>query len=89
MSIEGYNLFRKDRDSTEKQKGGGVAIYIKSELDSMRVDELNDVTWEEPLIKLKHYKIDVSLFDLIAQNVKVYILDYDLKGIDIDENTRR
>ena len=47
MSIEGYNLFRKDRDSTEKQRGGGVAIYIKNELDSMRVDELNDLNFPE------------------------------------------
>lgn len=62
---------------------------INGKIEKRIVDELNDVTWEEPLVKLKHYKIDVSLFDLIAQNVKVYILDYDLKGIDIDENTRR
>lgn len=62
---------------------------INGKIEKRIVDELNDVTWEEPLVKLKHYNIDVSLFDLIAQNVKVYILDYDLKGIDIDENTRR
>lgn len=62
---------------------------INGKIEKRIVDELNDITWEEPLVKLKHYKIDVSLFDLIAQNVKVYILDYDLKGIDIDENTRR
>lgn len=62
---------------------------VNGKIEKRIVDELNDVTWEEPLVKLKHYKIDVSLFDLIAQNVKVYILDYDLKGIDIDENTRR
>lgn len=62
---------------------------VNGKIEKRIVDELNEITWEEPLIKLKHYKIDVSLFDLIAQNVKVYILDYDLKGIDIDENTRR
>lgn len=62
---------------------------VNGKIEKRIVDELNDITWEEPLVKLKHYKIDVSLFDLIAQNVKVYILDYDLKGIDIDENTRR
>lgn len=62
---------------------------INGKIEKRIVDELNDVTWEEPLVKLKHYNIDVSLFDLIAQNVKAYILDYDLKGIDIDENTRR
>lgn len=62
---------------------------VNGKIEKRIVDELNDVTWEEPLVKLKHYKIDVSLFDLIAQDVKVYILDYDLKGIDIDENTRR
>lgn len=62
---------------------------VNGKIEKRIVDELNDVTWEEPLVKLKHYNIDVSLFDLIAQNVKVYILDYDLKGIDIDENTRR
>lgn len=62
---------------------------VNGKIEKRIVDELNEITWEEPLVKLKHYNIDVSLFDLIAQNVKVYILDYDLKGIDIDENTRR
>lgn len=62
---------------------------VNGKIEKRIVDELNEITWEEPLVKLKHYNIDVSLFDLIAQNVKAYILDYDLKGIDIDENTRR
>lgn len=62
---------------------------VNGKIEKRIVDELNEITWEEPLVKLKYYKIDVSLFDLIAQDVKVYILDYDLKGIDIDENTRR
>jgi hypothetical protein len=47
MSIEGYNMYRKDRESTEKQRGGGVAIYIKSDIDSMRVDELSDLNFPE------------------------------------------
>ncbi len=62
---------------------------IDGKIEKRIVDELNEITWEEPLVKLKHYKIDISLFDLIAQDVKVYILDYDLEGIDIDEDTRR
>lgn len=62
---------------------------VNGKIEKRIVDELNEITWEEPLVKLKHYKIDVSLFDLIAQDVKVYILDYDLKGIDIDEDSRR
>ena len=62
---------------------------VDGKIEKRIVDELNEITWEEPLVKLKHYKIDISLFDLIAQDVKVYILDYDLEGIDIDENTRR
>ena len=62
---------------------------VSGKIEKRIVDELNEITWEEPLVKLKHYKIDISLFDLIAQDVKVYILDYDLEGIDIDEDTRR
>lgn len=62
---------------------------VDEKIEKRIVDELNEITWEEPLVKLKHYKIDISLFDLIAQDVKVYILDYDLEGIDIDEDTRR
>lgn len=62
---------------------------VDGKIEKRIVDELNEITWEEPLVKLKHYKIDISLFDLIAQDVKVYILDYDLEGIDIDEDTRR
>ena len=62
---------------------------VDGKIEKRIVDELNEITWEEPLVKLKHYKIDISLFDLMAQDVKVYILDYDLEGIDIDEDTRR
>jgi len=29
ISIQGYTLFRKDRNSTNKSKGGGVALYVK------------------------------------------------------------
>ena len=62
---------------------------VDGKIEKRIVDELNEITCEEPLVKLKHYKIDISLFDLIAQDVKVYIVDYDLEGIDIDEDTRR
>ena len=62
---------------------------VDGKIEKRIVDELNEITWEEPLVKLKHYKIDISLFDLMAQDIKVYILDYDLEGIDIDEDTRR
>src|SRR5271163_3755746 len=40
LSIQGYTMFRKDRDSAEKVTGGGLILYCKDELDAVR--ELED-----------------------------------------------
>ena len=40
LSIEGYTMFRKDRDSNEKTRGGGVILYCRDELGAVR--ELED-----------------------------------------------
>lgn len=43
-------------------------------------------TYIEPLVELNHYGniIPISLFDLIINGVKIYVVDYDLKAIDIE-----
>lgn len=41
ISLEGYTIFRKDRKSSEKSRGGGVMFYIKNNLIAVLNSELN------------------------------------------------
>ena len=61
-------------------------LNIVGELDRYEYDEVFDIDleWQEPLVGIEYYGIQVSLFDLIHQGVKAYIVDYDLHGIDIE-----
>ena len=43
ISIRGYNIFRKDRNRTNKKRGGGVAFYIK---DCIKVSVIEDIIVE-------------------------------------------
>ena len=40
LSMEGYTMFRKDRDNKDKARGGGVILYCRDELGAVR--ELED-----------------------------------------------
>ena len=40
ICFAGYKVFRKDRKRTERQRGGGVALYIQQDLNPIYRDEL-------------------------------------------------
>ena len=96
ISIEGnefvnsimYDIYSKRLYKVELHFPNGIkeTLNIVGELDRYEHDEVFDIDleWEEPLVGIEYYGIQVSLFDLIHQGVKAYIVDYDLHGIDIE-----
>ena len=46
LQINGYTLYRKDRNSVRDDRGGGVLLYIKSEYTSCNHDKLNSLSRE-------------------------------------------
>ena len=96
ISIEGnefvdsimYDIYSKRLYKVELHFPNGIkeTLNIVGELDRYEHDEVFDIDleWQEPLVGMEHYGIQVLLFDLIHQGVKVYIVDYDLHGIDIE-----
>lgn len=96
ISIEGnefvdsvmYDIYNKRLYKVELHFPNGIkeTLNIVGELDRYEHDEVFDIDleWQEPLVGIEYYGIQVSLFDLMHQGVKVYIVDYDLKGVDID-----
>ena len=56
FSFEGYTLLRKDRKDLVKTRGGGVAIYVKNDINVIERDDLNmqlfpESIWCELVIK--------------------------------------
>ena len=50
ISIEGYTLIRNDRKDINKHRGGGVALYIKNELNPIHktesyIDNFTESVW--------------------------------------------
>ena len=96
ISIEGnefvnsimYDIYNKRLYKVELHFPNGIkeTLNIVGELDRYEHDEVFDIDleWQEPLVGIEYYGIQVSLFDLIHQGVKAYIVDYDLHGIDIE-----
>ena len=68
LSFTGYNIFRKDRASN--QRGGGVLIAVKQDLQCMQVDSLGtdcEILWvkiltktQKPIYICAFYRPDVS-----------------------------
>ena len=83
-----YDIYNKRLYKVELHFPNGVkeTLNIVGELDRYEHDEVFDIDleWQEPLVGIEHYGIQVSLFNLIHQGVKAYIVDYDLHGIDIE-----
>ena len=83
-----YDIYSKRLYKVELHFPNGIkeTLNIVGELDRYEHDEIFDIDleWQEPLVGMEHYGIQVSLFDLIHQGVKAYIVDYDLHGIDIE-----
>ena len=82
-----YDIYSKRLYKVELHfpNGKEETLNIVGELDRYEHDEVFDIDleWQEPLVGMEHYGIQVSLFDLIHQGVKAYIVDYDLHGIDL------
>ena len=83
-----YDIYNKRLYKVELHFPNGIkeTLNIVGELDRYEYDEVFDIDleWQEPLVGIEYYGIQVSLFDLIHQGVKAYIVDYDLHGIDIE-----
>ena len=83
-----YDIYNKRLYKVELHFPNGIkeTLNIVGELDRYEHDEVFDIDleWQEPLVGMEYYGIQVSLFDLIHQGVKAYIVDYDLHGIDIE-----
>ena len=83
-----YDIYSKRLYKVELHFPNGIKeiLNIVGELDRYEHDEVFDIDleWQEPLVGIEYYGIQVSLFDLIHQGVKAYIVDYDLHGIDIE-----
>ena len=83
-----YDIYSKRLYKVELHFPNGIkeTLNIVGELDRYEHDEIFDIDleWQEPLVGMEHYGIQVSLFDLIHQGVKAYIVDYDLHSIDIE-----
>ena len=83
-----YDIYSKRLYKVELHFPNGIkeTLNIVGELDRYEHDEVFDIDleWQEPLVGMEYYGIQVSLFDLIHQGVKAYIVDYDLHGIDIE-----
>ena len=83
-----YDIYSKRLYKVELHFPNGIkeTLNIVGELDRYEHDEVFDIDleWQEPLVGMEHYGIQVSLFDLIHQGGKAYIVDYDLHGIDIE-----
>ena len=83
-----YDIYNKRLYKVELHfpNGKEETLNIVGELDRYEHDEVFDIDleWQEPLVGIEYYGIQVSLFDLIHQGVKAYIVDYDLHSIDIE-----
>ena len=49
MNFEGFSIFRKDRNSPTKKRGGGVAFYIRNELSGFCREELFEIDFPETI----------------------------------------
>ena len=49
MNISGFVLFRRDRNDPIKRRGGGVAMYVKNELNPVYNCELSEDSFSESL----------------------------------------
>ena len=61
MNIEGYTLIRQDRDDSVKQRGGGVAMYIRNDIDFSRREEIYDKDFPESVWCSINYNSESTL----------------------------
>ena len=81
-SLEGYTLIRKDRKDLIKSRGGGLALYIKDEINFSERDDLTEQLFPETLWCELNFKGEKTLLgviyrapdSLIANNEAMYSL---------------
>ena len=62
IAIDGYKIYRKDRDEIKDCKGGGVVLYVKDKIVSYECEELNKYKCESVWCKLKiNEKSDITI----------------------------
>ena len=49
MSIEGYTLLRRDRNEVNKKRGGGVALYLKDEINVIQREDIFEANFTESI----------------------------------------
>ena len=49
LSIKGYTLFRNDRNDNIKTRGGGVALYVRIELNPVCKTDLKELNFPESI----------------------------------------
>ena len=65
MHIEGYTFLRKDRQDKDKKRGGGVAIYVKNDLNAIQREELYEVNFPESIFCSISCRGDSTLLGVI------------------------
>ena len=58
LNIKNFSLFRQDRDKIRQNKGGGVLLYVKENLNALPADELNGNDCESLWLKIYRNKND-------------------------------
>jgi len=62
ISFAGYKLFRRDRNRIERQRGGGVALYIRQDLNPVcRAEFIVDDTIETLVCSIECDSLDKSI----------------------------
>jgi len=58
LNIKDFTLFRQDREKIRQNKGGGVLLYIRENLNALPDDELNSNDCESLWLKIYRNKKD-------------------------------
>ena len=49
MNINGYTFLRRDRNNMQKKRGGGVAFYVKNELNLIQREDIFETNFPESI----------------------------------------
>ena len=56
VALEGFRLFRKDREREVEQKGGGVLLYVRNEIVACELTEIRNGKCEAVWIQARNHK---------------------------------
>ena len=55
LSLEGFVLFRKDRNEIKHGKGGGALLYVSNDIKCVAIDKLNHLKCESLWVELQEH----------------------------------